>query len=178
MNTITAEPHRRGVHKVTLLDGTVVNVRRLKKSDIDAVIALHRRLSEREQYTRFFIIHPPYMEEFAKKVVKRTPENFALGAFEGDDLIGVANYVRCDEPTVAEVAVTVAHQDHLRGVATALLRHLGKAARGKGIRYFTADVLAENSLMLQVLRDAGWLCTKRYDGYVLHIRIDVSTMDG
>jgi GNAT superfamily N-acetyltransferase len=178
MNTIAAEPHRRGVHQVTLLDGAVVSLRRLKKSDIDAVIALHRQLSEREQYFRFFIVHPPYIEEFAKKVVKRTPENFAMGAFEGDHLIGVANYARSDEPTEAEVAVAVAHQDHLRGVATALLRHLGKAARRKGIRYFVADILAANSLMLQVLRDAGWLCTKRYDGSVLHIHIDLSTMDG
>jgi GNAT superfamily N-acetyltransferase len=176
MSTIAAGPPRRGVQQVTLLDGAVVNMRRLKKSDIDAVIALHRQLSEREQYLRFFMIHPPYIEEFAEKVVRRTPDNFAVGAFEGDDLIGVANYVRTGEPTEAEVAVAVAHQDHLRGVATALLRHLGKAARGKGIRYFVADVLAVNGLMLEVLRDAGWLCTKRYDDSVVHIRIDLSTM--
>jgi GNAT superfamily N-acetyltransferase len=175
-NSVAAQQHRRGVREVSLLDGAVVSLRRLKKSDIDAVIALHRQLSDREQYFRFFIIHPPYIEKFAHKVVKRSADNYALGAFEGDHLIGVATYVRSDDPAMAEVAVAVAHQDHLRGVGTAVLRHVGNVARGTGIRYFTADILAQNNLMLQVLRDAGWRCAKRYDDSVVYVRIDLSTV--
>ena len=85
----------------------------------------------------------------------RTAENYAVGASEGDELIGVANYSRGDDPAVAEVAVAVAHDDHLRGVGTALLQHLGGVARRNGIRYFTVDVLVENGLMLKALRDPG-----------------------
>jgi GNAT superfamily N-acetyltransferase len=176
--TTPTGPHRRGEREVTLLDGVVVRLRRLKKSDLDAVIALHRRLDDREQYFRFFIVHPPYLENVAEKLVERSAMQYAVGAFEDDALIGVANYVRSEDPAAAELAVAVAHHNHSRGVATALLRRLADAARRKGIQYFTADILADNSLMLKVLRDPGWRCTKRFDGAVLHVRIDVSTMDG
>jgi GNAT superfamily N-acetyltransferase len=167
-----------GVRRVTLLDGAVVDVRRLKKSDLGAVVALHRELTDREQYLRFFVAHPPYIETFAKAVVRRTAANYAVGAFEGNALIGIAHYVRSEEPAVAELAVAVAHQDHLRGVATALLRHLGDVALRNGIRYFAADVLADNGLMLDVLRHVGWRTTKTFDGPVLHVRIDLSGMTG
>ena len=53
------------------------------------------------------------------------------------------------------MAVALAHQDHLRGVGTALLHQLAQVARSKGIRFFTAYVLAENAPMLKVLRDIG-----------------------
>ena len=174
MTPIAAQPHRRGVHEVTLLDGAVVSLRRLKKTDIDAVLALHRQLSDQERYFRFFVIHPAYLEEFATKLVKRSAENYAVGAFDGDELLGVANYVRSDEPAMAEMAIAVAHRDHLRGVETALLRQLADIARRRGIRFFTAYML-ENHLMLQVLRDIGWQCTKRFEGSVLHVSIDLST---
>jgi hypothetical protein len=49
------------------LDGVVVRLRRLKKSDIDAVIALHRQLDDREQYFRFFVAHPSYMRRSPKR---------------------------------------------------------------------------------------------------------------
>lgn len=111
-------------------------------------------------------------------MVQRTSANYAVGAFEGDELIGVANFVCCDDPAVAEAAIAVAQQDHLRGAATALLRHLVHAARRKRIRYFAADILAENDMMLRVLRDSGWPCTKRSDDSVLHVRIDLSARDG
>ena len=64
-------------------------------------------------------------------------------------------YAQENDTDVADVAV-VAHQDHLRGVATAMLRHLAEAARRSGIRYFVVDVLTENHAMNKVVRDAGW----------------------
>lgn len=107
--------------------------------------------SDRNQYFRFFTV-PPYLQTFARKVVRRAAANYTVGAFEGDELIGVANFVRCDDPAVAEVAIVVAHEDRLR--ATAQLRHLGHAARRRGIRHFAAGGLAKDGLMLGVLRDS------------------------
>ena len=78
------------------------------------------------------------------------------GAFESGRLIGVANYIVSNEPEVAEVAVAVAHEDHLRGVATALLRRPRKIALANGIHTFTADILTDNVGMLTVLSDADW----------------------
>ena len=41
-----------------------------------------------------------------------------------------------------EVAVVVAHNEHLRGVGTALLRRLGEIARENGVHHLIAEVLA------------------------------------
>jgi RimJ/RimL family protein N-acetyltransferase len=107
-----------------------------------------------------------------------TTTRCALGAFENGQLIGVGNYVVTSDAQSAEVAVAVAHEDHLRGVATTLLRLLGSTARSHGIRWFVADVLAENTDMLRVLSGTGWQRTQRFDGPELIVRIDLeSTRD-
>jgi RimJ/RimL family protein N-acetyltransferase len=163
--------------KVTLPDGSEVCVRRLGAGDTEAVTELHQQLTDREQYLRFFVFHPKNLSKFARKMVECSETQCSLGAFEFGHLIGVANYVVVNEPDVAEMAVAVAHEDHLRGVATALLERLGKVALSNGIHYFDADVLAENLGMRRVISDAGWRHTTRFDGDVLHIRIDLNDMN-
>jgi L-amino acid N-acyltransferase YncA len=102
-----------------------------------------------------------------------------LGAFESGTLVGVANYVVCGKPATAEVAIVVAHHDHLRGVGTGLLRRLAQIARANGIQHLVADVLTTNHLttkhlMFKVLRDAGLRprLNKSGDG-VEHLDIDL-----
>jgi L-amino acid N-acyltransferase YncA len=94
-------------------------------------------------------------------------------------LVGVANYVVCGKPATAEVAIVVAHHDHLRGVGTGLLRRLAQIARANGIQHLVADVLTTNHLttkhlMFKVLRDAGLRprLNKSGDG-VEHLDIDL-----
>jgi RimJ/RimL family protein N-acetyltransferase len=102
-----------------------------------------------------------------------------LGLSSPERLIGVANYFAVNDPDhVAEVAIAVVHADHLRGVATSLLRCLGKLALSNGIHYFDADVLAANVGMRRVISDAEWRHTTRFDGDVLHIRIDLTDVNG
>ncbi len=77
----------------TLRDGSTVLLRRLDAADIDAVIALHDALSDHERYLRFFTPRPPYLKTCARKLTERSDKDYALGAFESGELIGVANYV-------------------------------------------------------------------------------------
>jgi GNAT superfamily N-acetyltransferase len=168
---------RRGqAETVELLDGSAVTVRRLDKRDIEAVTELHSQLTDQEQYMRFFIVHPVSIKELTEKLVACDRCHYALGAFDSGRLIGVANYVAASNQDVAEVAVAVAHHDHLRGVATVLLRRLAEVAAGHGIRRFTADVLATNFALLNVLSDAGWRHTTRFDGSVLNIQMDLAEL--
>jgi L-amino acid N-acyltransferase YncA len=159
----------------TLRDGATVLLRRLEPADLDAVIALHDTLSDRERYLRFFTMHPAYLKAVADKLTECDGEGYALGAFESGMLIGVASYTVCDRPATAEVAVVVAHNDHLRGVGTALLRRLAQIASANGIRHMVADVLTTNHLMFKVLHDAGLRPrdTGPGDG-VVHLDIDLS----
>jgi L-amino acid N-acyltransferase YncA len=139
----------------TLRDGATVRLRRLEPADIDAVIALHDTLNDRERYFRFFTMHPASLKTLADKLTEGGGEDYALGAFESKVLIGVANYMMCGRPATAEVAVVVAHNDHLRGVGTALLRRLAHIARANGIQLFVAGVLTTNHLMFELIHDTG-----------------------
>jgi L-amino acid N-acyltransferase YncA len=161
----------------TLPDGASVSLRRLRSGDIDAVIALHANLTDREVYLRFFTMHPVVLKRLADKLTDDDDGNYALGAFESGTLIGVANYVMCGKPATADVAIVVAHDDHLRGVGTALLVRLAQVARHNGVQHLVADVLASNHLMFKVLHDAGLRPqTKTYKSGVVHLDIDLATV--
>ena len=139
-----------------LLDGRLVSLRRLDADDAEAVVALHQSLSDHDRYLRFFTLHPVQLDELVGKLTEPDIGQYALGAFDADRLIGVANYAVSGDPTVADIAIVVAHEDHLRGVGTALLRRLAEIAGTHGIRRFVADILADNRLMIKVMSDLGW----------------------
>ncbi|HEY7054715.1 MAG TPA: GNAT family N-acetyltransferase [Mycobacterium sp.] len=169
-------PHVVDTEVATLLDGSEVALRPLNSDDVGAVVNLHQQLTDREKYMRFFVSHPKHLAQFAQRLVECNKRQRALGAFESGQLIGVTSYFVTDESDTAEVAIAVAHEDHLRGVGTVLLRALGRTALNDGIRYFVADVLVQNVGMRRVIADAGWRHTTEYNGSVLSIRIDLTAI--
>lgn len=167
-------PRTEQVSHAELMDGSVISLRRLDSSNADDVVRLYETLTDDERYLRFFTMHPAHLQALAQSLTKDSEDQYALGAFDFETLLGVASYFAFDKPGYAEVAVVVAHDHHLRGVGTALLRRLGQIARESGLRHLVAEVLAENHLMLQLLSDAGWPSTRHLDGSVLHIEVDLS----
>ena len=112
-----------------LLDGRLVSLRRLGADDAEAVVALHQHLTDHDRYFRFFTLHPVHLDELVGKLTEPADGRYALGAFDADRLIGVANFTVSDDPSAADIAIVVAHEDHLCGVGTALLKHLAQIAR-------------------------------------------------
>ncbi|MBP1820964.1 GNAT family N-acetyltransferase [Mycobacterium sp. OAE908] len=157
-----------------LVDGSVISLRELTPADADAVVQLYESMTDEERYLRFFAMHPAGLDSWARSIAQPRDGQCSLGAFSTGKLLGVANYVMCPEPGDAEVAVVVAHAEHLRGVGTSLLRRLGQIAKGNGLHRFVAEVLWENHLMLRVLADAGWPCARKLDGSVLTIEVDLA----
>ena len=160
-----------------LLDGSTVLIRRLDPGDFEQVVGLAATLTEEECYRRFFTLHPADLEAWARSLAECSSDRYALGAFDSGTLIGVANYFACKPPGYAEVAVVVAHNEHLRGVGTALLRRLGLVARQDGLHHFVADILAENFPMLQVMSGAGWRFKRHLDGSVLEVDFDLDDVE-
>jgi GNAT superfamily N-acetyltransferase len=161
-----------------LLDGRVVSLRPLAAGDAQAVMDLHRHLSDHDRYYRFFTLQPVQLDEVVGELTQPCPGRYGLGAFDEDRLVGVANYIVVREyPKAAEFAIVVAHEDHSLGVGTALLQHLARVARAHGIGRFVADVLSENHLMLMVVFDLGWRCEPAEYGSVRHLEIELPDLD-
>ena len=160
-----------------LLDGRVVSLRRLTADDAEAVLALHQHLSDHDRYFRFFTLRPGSLHELVSKLTEPAENLYALGAFDDDRLIGVAHYIVVDDPSAAEVAIVVAHEDHSLGVGTALLKLLAPIARAHGIGRFIADVLGENRLMLTVFFDLGWPCKPLGNASIRHLEIELPEIE-
>jgi GNAT superfamily N-acetyltransferase len=156
-----------------LLHGRLVSLRRLRADDAEAVVALHQNLSDHDRYLRFFTLNPVQLDELVGKLIEPGVAQYALGAFDADRLIGVANYAVSDDPTVADIAVVVAHEYHLHGVGTALLRRLAEIAETHGIRRFVADILADNRLMIKVMTDLGWPSERLSYGAVCRLEFEL-----
>ncbi|MFE0020844.1 GNAT family N-acetyltransferase [Amycolatopsis sp. NPDC059021] len=156
-----------------LADGTVVTVRPLAEADTDAVLALHRGLSERDRYLRFFTTRPAGVAGLAHTIVTGT----GLGAFRGDRLIGVAHYAMLGDAETAEMAVVIDETAQAHGVGTLLLEHLVLAARRHGVRRFLGEVLTENRRMVRVLTDFGLPYSVVHDGPYAVIELELGEPD-
>jgi RimJ/RimL family protein N-acetyltransferase len=159
------------------MDGEVISLRKLALADAADVVRLYESLSDDECYYRFFTAHPAHLQTSAQSLTRPSDSQYALGAFGSGKLLGVASYyIEIATPGRAEVAVVVAHSEHLRGVGTALLRRLGEIAKDNGVHHLVAEVLAENHPMHQVLTDSGWPCNRHLDGAVSHVDIDLDAV--
>jgi acyl-CoA synthetase (NDP forming)/GNAT superfamily N-acetyltransferase len=139
-----------------LADGTTIEIRPARASDFDAVRDMHAAMSPDNTYLRFFSVTTAAALREAGRICREpAADHVALLAWLAGDLIGVASYEAGCIPDAAEIAFAVADHAHHRGVATLMLEHLVSAARARGIRTFTAEVLAENAAMLQVFAAAG-----------------------
>src|ERR1700677_2515948 len=157
-----------------LADGVTVLIRPARPGDLDAVRQMHEAMSQDNTYLRFFGLTRAAAGQEARRVC-RTPsaDRLALLAWLGADLVGVASYEPAGQPQTAEIAFAVADHAHRRGVAMLLLEHLVSAARGDGIRTFTAQTLAENYAMLKVFADTGLRAQRHLADGVTELTFDL-----
>lgn len=167
---------------VTLADGGRILIRPLLPSDRDELARAYVALSPEARRLRFFSA-PEYLSPRLLDYLMEVDQHdrAALVAFaidqDGEHGVGIARYVRDrDDPTCAEVAVTVLDPYQQRGIGTVLLRRLADVARHNGIRTATASVMWENRDLLDGLRAFGAEIAPGEPG-VASVRISMSEPD-
>jgi RimJ/RimL family protein N-acetyltransferase len=160
-----------------LRDGEQILVRPIRPDDREELAAGVRRLSPESRYRRFFT---PTNELSASELSYLTEvdhhDHEALVALEPDSLhgIGVARFVRSrQDPELAEVAVAVADSWQNRGVATALLDRLTQRAREEGVHRFSAEILADNQPMLDLIDELGDVTMRNLDHGSVEIEVQL-----
>ncbi|MGW0334225.1 bifunctional acetate--CoA ligase family protein/GNAT family N-acetyltransferase [Streptomyces sp. NPDC003011] len=188
---------------VVLRDGGTARIRPITVDDADRLVSFYEQVSDESKYYRFFA---PYPRLSAKDVHRFTHHDFVdrvgLAATIGGEFIATVRYDRIDAegmpasahpspatlatgrfaaapdiPDEAEVAFLVQDAHQGRGVASALLEHIGAVARERGIRRFAAEVLPANNKMIKVFTDAGYTQKRSFEDGVVRLEFDLEPTD-
>ncbi len=136
----------------TLRDGSRVTLRLSRAGDEAALRAFLDALCLEARRLRFFS-GAVDIERAAHLTAAPGPDRFGLLALDADGaIVGHALCIKLDDER-AEVAVEVADALHGQGLGTILIERLAELAERRGIARLVAEVLPENSAMLDVFRD-------------------------
>lgn len=150
--------------QVTLADGMRVLLRPARAEDAAAIRALFQGLSERSTWLRFFTLCPRLdrVVGWATEVDNDHRLGVVAVAADSGQLIAHAGLERDrHQPDRAEFALVIADPYQGRGLGRVLLGRLVAAAQHVGIGRLTAEVLAENHRMLNLLRQAPYPVSRR-----------------
>jgi RimJ/RimL family protein N-acetyltransferase len=137
-----------------------VRFRAIKPSDEEEMRRLFYRFSDEAVYYRYFspINTMPHakMQEYVNVDFTQSLPIVALVGNTGEGhIIAEARFTRERHRPYAEVAFIVDEDYQGLGIATYLFKRLIQLAKKRGIRGFTADVLATNKGMMKVFEKGG-----------------------
>jgi GNAT superfamily N-acetyltransferase len=147
---------------MTARDGTVVQLRRLRRNERELVARFFARLSEESRRRRF----PQPMPRLPEAMLRRLLEvdsrrHVAMMAEVDGQCVGIARYlVLADEPGTAEAAVTVTNRYQRRAIGRLLIQALRAAAVRAGLTSLVFLVEPTNRLALWLLQSRGRLVTE------------------
>ena len=158
-----------------LRHGGEIAFRALKPEDRTELLAAVEELSPQSLRRRFFAPRRAFSEEEISYFVevdflRHVALVAELREVDETPIIGGARYIVV-EPGKAEIAFAVIDEYQGRGVGAALMRHLVRLARDAGLRELIAEVLPENSGMMNVFKRSGLSLTTRHVDQVVHVSL-------
>jgi acetyl coenzyme A synthetase (ADP forming)-like protein len=160
---------------VLLRDGAVLRMRALRQDDRESLIALFDRCSPETIRYRFLRMITALPASLLDEMLAVDGEkHVALVVTQAEKIVAVGAYIaENNRPGVAEVSFLVEDAMQRRGIGTALLDTLAEAARAHNLMRFSADVLADNRLMLSVFRKAGYALSSNINYGVTHLEFPI-----
>ncbi|MCX5375391.1 bifunctional GNAT family N-acetyltransferase/acetate--CoA ligase family protein [Streptomyces sp. NBC_00091] len=167
---------------VVLRDGGTARIRPITTEDAGRLVSFYEQVSDESKYYRFFAPHPRLSDRDVHRFTHHDyVDRVGLAATIGGEFIATVRFDRigpdgrpssapADE---AEVAFLVQDAHQGRGVASALLEHIGAVARERGIRRFAAEVLPANTKMIKVFRDVGYQQKRSFEDGSVHLTLDL-----
>ena len=143
--------------ELVLRDGRTVHVRPAVASDRTLVEDYLIGLSDESRRLRFWTTSIDVTDIAEKAVRPEYPDHLTLLALTGGNghVIGGAQYLK-ENPTSAELSVSVADELQGTGLGSLLVGEIVSAAFETGIVRLEAKVLPENHRMIDVFRQSGY----------------------
>jgi len=161
-----------------LRDGRRLEIRALRPDDRADLIAAVGRTSARSLHRRFFGSKRSFTDqEVAFFVNVDFVNHVALIALIRDEsrsaIVGGGRYIIVKSGQ-AEVAFVVVDEYQGLGIGRALMRHLTTIARAAGVKTLIAEVLSENTPMLQLFKTCGLQSSIKRVGEIVHVTVSLS----
>jgi ribosomal protein S18 acetylase RimI-like enzyme len=160
-----------------LRDGSPVEIRALRPEDEADMIAALEQTSPQSLQRRFFVMKRHFSDKERAFFMEIDFSNHvalvALTEQAGRQIIvGGGRYI-VFEPGRAEMAFVVIDAWQGRGIGSILMRHLVKIAGNAGLHELTAEVLPENSAMLNVFGKFGFKPASSRDPQTVHLVLNL-----
>ena len=145
----------------TFKHSLTVHFRAIKPSDEEEMRRLFYRFSDRAVFYRYFtplkVMPHAKMQEYVNVDYRNCMSIVGLIDEGGvERLIAEGRYVLHKDRPFADTAFVVDEKYQGHGIATSILAMLIEFARERGIKGFTADVLADNKGMIKVYEKSGY----------------------
>ncbi|HEX9182967.1 MAG TPA: GNAT family N-acetyltransferase [Burkholderiales bacterium] len=153
----------------------MVVIRPLRLQDAAALRGFIERLSPASRHARFQYVVKEVSPQLLRILLAVDPRSHvALGAFEGDVMVGEARYVRRDDPAEAEFAIAVGDSQRGSGLARELLQELVRHAQRAGVERIDGEVLAGNGAMIAFAAQEGFRVLPHFeDARLVRVRRDL-----
>jgi acyl-CoA hydrolase/GNAT superfamily N-acetyltransferase len=160
----------------TIKNDVVVRYRPIRPSDEEGMRHLFYRFSDESVYARYFhsISSMPHakMQEYVNVDWNLVMSIVGLIGEEGKGrIIAEARYIRIPDHPLAETVFVVDEEYQRLGIASFLYRMLIRLAMERGIRGFTAEVLASNRGMMKVFHKGPVPVKAHLENGVYHLEI-------
>lgn len=166
MKEIIKEPGESSLITVILRNGQSMKMRPIEPADREKLRDLFYRVSPLTRYLRF-----GYMKTFMSEqeldyyTSVNPPDTYAyvalMGEAEQEKILAVGRWYLASDGHTAEISFLVEDNIQVRGIGTALLEQLAETALKYRIKRFVANVLSENTGMLEVFENSGFVIKKR-----------------
>ncbi len=168
--------------EVRLPEGTPVLLRPIVPEDRDAVLAAFRRLSPDSRYYRFWTRHEQMPDSLLQRFLHS--DHIAQDVWAAQDPAhpleigyGAASWFRdAQDPSRAEVSLTIADEAQHRGFGTLLLAVLWLRARQRGITRFFGVALPDNHAAVDWFRALGAKVLWEGGQYSLDLPLDLTRL--
>lgn len=153
-----------------------VHFRAIKPSDEEEMRRLFYRFSDKAVYYRYFspIKTMPHrkMQKYVNVDYRQTLSIVGLvGEPHEGKIIAEGRFAKYKYSNIADIAFVVDEKYHGHGIASFLFNLLVQQAKQRGLKGFTADVLASNKAMMRVIEKAGLVAKATLEDGAYHITI-------
>jgi GNAT superfamily N-acetyltransferase len=162
-----------GPTAVVTTDGAGVVLRDSRPTDSDAVSAMHDRCSRATLFARYHT----GTRSLPRRLLNRLlvpPRGRTVVGVTGHQVVAVGQLISTNNPTIGEVSLLVEDDWQVKGIGSALLAHLVRAARAAGHTELFGWCLPAERGLIKAAEKAGYTVSTRFEDDLLRVAVHIA----